>query len=62
MRSMIDELVPAEYKDFLDFSLIGDLIWQYTLGNITAYELTIEVAVSQLGRGYSGCLPVPIWR
>ena len=46
MVQMMDELVPADIKESLDLQRIGDAIWQYTIGDITAYNLTIEVAVS----------------
>ncbi|KAL5256321.1 hypothetical protein ACHWQZ_G011517 [Mnemiopsis leidyi] len=45
MVQMMDELVPADIKESLDLQRIGDAIWQYTIGDITAYNLTIEVAV-----------------
>ena len=45
---MMEELVPEDIKENIDLQKIGDAIWQYTLGEITAYNLTIEVAVSFL--------------
>ena len=42
---MMEELVPEDIKENIDLQKIGDAIWQYTLGEITAYNLTIEVAV-----------------
>ena len=43
---MMEELVPEDVKGSLDLKKISDAIWQYTIGEITAYNLTIEVAVS----------------
>ena len=43
---MMEELVPDDIKESIDLNRIGAAIWQYTLGEITAYNLTIEVAVS----------------
>ena len=48
MIQMMEELVPEDIKENIDLQKIGDAIWQYTLGEITAYNLTIEVAVSFL--------------
>ena len=42
----MEELVPEDVQERLDLKKIGEVIWQYTLGEITAYNLTIEVAVS----------------
>jgi len=45
MVQMMEELVPDDIKESIDLNRIGAAIWQYTLGEITAYNLTIEVAV-----------------
>ena len=42
----MEELVPAEIAEQLDIGGIADAVWQYSLGEITSYNLTIEVAVS----------------
>ena len=48
MKTMMTELIPADIQEMLDVPKIADVIWQYTIGEITSYELTVEVAVSKI--------------
>ena len=40
------DLVPGDIAAMVDVPSIADMVWQYTIGEISAYNLTVEVAVS----------------